>query len=299
MRLLNLGSLNLDRVYRVPHFVAPGETLASTQLQEIAGGKGLNQSIAAAKAGLATFHAGKIGPDGAFLLRTLEEGGVDTSLVATVPDCPTGHAVIQVVPEGQNCILLFGGANQQIEAADVAAALTAFGSEDALLLQNETSQLETALRLGAEKGMRVILNPSPISPALLATDLSAVSLFILNELEGAALSGGQEEPDAILAALQARYPHADIVLTLGKQGARYLGHGCAAQCPAFSVPAVDTTAAGDTFTGYFLSAWLTGKDPREGLRLASAASAIAVGRHGAAPSIPTREEVLQFLSQHV
>ena len=297
MKHLNSGSVTLDKVYQVPHFLQAGETLSSRQLDTFPGGKGLNQSIAAARAGVSVAHAGRIGADGAFLRTLLAENGVDTRLLREDPG-PTGHAVIQVDPSGQNCILLFGGANQQISPDDVEAFLAPFGPEDVLLVQNETSCLPQALAGAAARGIRTVLNPSPISPELLEADLSSVALFLLNEVEGAALGGGVREPEAILDALEARWPQAELVLTLGSQGARYRGRGRSAVCPAFSVEAVDTTAAGDCFTGYFLSAWLEGQEPEQCLRFASAASAIAVGRPGAAPSIPHRSEVTAFLSAH-
>ena len=298
MKVLNIGSLNIDKVYQVPHFVSAGETLSSTDLQIFPGGKGLNQSIAAAKAGLSICHAGKIGPDGAFLSQLLSDSGVDTHLIRTVPGAATGHAVIQIDPSGQNCILLFGGTNEQITTEDIEHFLEPFGPGDVLLLQNEISHPGEAARLAVERGLRVVLNPSPISPRLQEIDLDLISLFLLNEVEGAALSGGQTEPEAILETLCSRYPRAEVVLTLGGQGSLYRGKEQSVACPAFPVGAVDTTAAGDTFTGYFLSAWLEGKTPEEGLLFASAAAGIAVSRPGAAPSIPEREEVLRFLARH-
>ena len=298
MKVLNIGSLNIDKVYQVPHFVSAGETLPSTELRIFPGGKGLNQSIAAAKAGLSICHAGKIGPDGTFLSQLLADSGVDTRLIRTVPGAATGHAVIQIDPSGQNCILLFGGTNEQISPEDIGAFLEPFGPGDVLLLQNEISHPGEAARLAVERGMRVVLNPSPISPRLREIDLDLISLFLLNEVEGAALSGGQTDPAAILETLCSRYPRAEVVLTLGGQGALYRGREQSVACPAFPVGAVDTTAAGDTFTGYFLSAWLEGKTPEEGLLFASAATGIAVSRPGAAPSIPEREEVLRFLARH-
>lgn len=294
MKVLNFGSLNIDRVYQTPHIVRPGETLSSARMDTFAGGKGLNQSIALARAGVPVAHAGKVGEDGAFLLELLAQSGADVSQVGRSPQ-PTGHAVIQVEPGGQNCILLFGGANQDISPQDVDAALAGLERGDVLLLQNEISSLDYLLGQAGARGLRVALNPSPISPALLRCELGAVRWFLLNEIEGAALSG-EQEPEAICRALRAKYPGSTVVLTVGSKGA-YCDDGSGlCHCPAFETNVVDTTAAGDTFTGYFLSGVLAGLPAAACLRLGCAASTLAVSRPGAAPSIPLRAEVDAFMA---
>lgn len=291
MKILNFGSLNIDRVYTVPHFVRPGETLSSSRYQVHAGGKGLNQSIALAKAGAQVYHAGKIGADGQFLRELLEHHGVDTSYLS-VTDGATGHAVIQVDPSGQNCILLFGGANQEIGPADVDRVLAGFEAGDVLLLQNEISSLDYLMEAATRKGLRIALNPSPISPELKEYDLSHVAWFLLNEIEGEELSG-KHPPEEICRELLARYPEATVVLTLGKKGVLcadaqgIISHGI------YDVPVVDTTAAGDTFTGYFLAGVLSGLSNAKCLEQASVASSLAIGKPGAAESIPDKDEVAQ------
>lgn len=290
MKILNIGSLNLDYTYAVPHFVAEGETLAALDRQDHCGGKGLNQSIAAARAGAEVFHAGKIGAEGGRLKELLRGSGADVSFVDTCP-VPTGHAVIQVNPGGQNCILIFGGANRQITKDDVTGYLTHFSAGDILLVQNETSSIDAAITAASAKGMRVALNPSPISPELLSSPaLALVDYFILNEGEGFALTG-QQEPEAICRSLHQTYPRCQVMLTLGAEGSVFFDGSRFLRQPAFRVSAVDTTGAGDTFTGFFLSGIASGMDMAENLRRASMASALAVGKPGAAASIPTLSEV--------
>ncbi len=291
MKILCFGSLNLDYVYHVDHFVRAGETLSADDRKEFCGGKGLNQSIALAKAGAQVFHAGKIGPEGGALKAQLEKSGVDTTYLMADDAAPTGHAIIQVDPGGQNCILIFGGANQQITKEDIDRVLSGFARGDILLLQNEISNLGYLLEQAAARGLCVALNPSPITKALAAEPaLTAVQWFILNEIEGFALTQ-REQPEAIAAELRRRYPGCRVVLTLGKKGVLYQDDAQQARHGIYRVPVVDTTAAGDTFTGYFLAATAEGLAVPRALELASIASSIAVGRAGASDSIPARTEV--------
>lgn len=288
-RILSFGSLNLDYVYRVPHFAAPGETLSSLRREVHCGGKGLNQSIAAARAGARVFHAGKIGSDGTALTGLLRDSGVDVSRVAVGPGA-SGHAIIQVDPAGQNCILLCGGCNREITAEEVDRALEGFGAGDFLLLQNEINGLEYLMRRAKEKGIAIVFNPSPVDGAVLELPLELVSLLIFNEIEGAALAGCGE-PEGILDALRERWPEARLLLTLGGDGCVYDDGDRRLRQAAYAVKAVDTTAAGDAFTGYFAAGLAAGLPVEEGLALAAKAAAIAVTRPGAAPSIPTMDEV--------
>lgn len=294
MKILNFGSLNLDLVYQMPHFVRAGETLSSTSFSRNVGGKGLNQSVALAKAGAQVYHAGLVGDDGELLRACLRENGVDVRFVRTV-DVPSGHAVIQVEPAGNNCIFLYGGANQCVTEAFIREALEPFAPGDFLVLQNEINMIDRIIELAAQKGMQVVLNPSPIAENLKELPLEKVSWFILNEIEGSELSG-ESEPEKILDALGALYPHARIVLTLGGDGSVYAGGSERIRQSAFPVRAVDTTAAGDTFTGFFFASVADGVGVAEALRRASKASSISVTRPGAAASIPTLREVLAALA---
>lgn len=292
MKVLNFGSLNLDYVYAVSHMVAPGETLSSASLNTFCGGKGLNQSIALSKAGVSVYHAGLIGDDGGLLVYELRKAGVNADLVKHVQG-KTGHAIIQVDESGQNCILLFGGANRMMTKAYIDEVFTHFEKGDVILLQNEINMLDYIIDCAYEKGMMIILNPSPYDEKLDACDFSKVSLFLLNEVEGEQVSG-EKEPEKILSKLGELYPEAKIMLTLGGNGSVYKYKDEVYHQDIFKVKAVDTTAAGDTFTGYFISSIIDGLPVPEGLALASKASAIAVTREGAAPSIPTKDEVAKI-----
>lgn len=290
MKMLVFGSLNIDHTYRMPHLVRAGETLASASYQRNAGGKGLNQTIALARAGQPVSMAGAIGEDGLFLKAYLDSFGVDTSLIRICEEA-TGHAIIQLDADGQNAIMLYGGANQQMTKESVSDALSGFGPGDYLLLQNEINCLDEIVRLAKEKGMKVILNPSPMSDSLPAL-LPQVDWLILNEVEGADLTG-TSDPDEIVDALLSRYPACRIVLTLGTQGSMYADGENRYFQPVIKVEAVDTTAAGDTFTGFFFQSVLSGRDIPYALRLAANASAIAVTRPGAGGSIPSLDEVIE------
>lgn len=288
MRILNFGSLNCDYVYQVPHITAPAETLSAREMQVFPGGKGLNQSIALARAGAPVFHAGLVGEDGDFLVDLARESGVDCRYLERRPG-RTGHAIIQVEDSGQNAILICGGANQLVDEPMIRRVLADFGPGDLLLAQNEVGGLLLILSLASERGMTVALNPSPCGD-LPEADLSMVDWLILNEVEGAALSG-ETEIAAMPDALRRRYPRANILLTLGAEGAVCLTGEERHFQPAIPVKTVDTTAAGDTFTGYFLAAFTGGQTIPEALLLAAQAAAIAVSRLGASSSIPTRQEV--------
>ena len=290
MKIYNFGSLNLDYVYQVDHFVKPGETISSVNMQVFPGGKGLNQSVALARSGAKVLHAGKIGEQGEMLLDTLTASGVDVSLIKT-GDGATGHAIIQVDKNGQNCIVLYGGTNRQMDSEYIKFVLSGCKSGDILLLQNEINNLSSIIEQAHEKGALIALNPSPFDDSLLKCPLQYVRWFLMNELEGMAISN-QKDPDAIVLAILAKYPGSAIVLTLGKDGVLYADKDCRERHGIFQVPVVDTTAAGDTFTGYFIAGVAQGLPIKEVLRHSSLASSLAVSRKGAASSIPSIEEVL-------
>lgn len=289
MKILNFGSLNLDSFYSVEHFVQAGETISSSKLEKFCGGKGLNQSIALAKAGAEVYHAGCVGEDGECLRQLLRDSGVDVRYVRTA-GAVSGHAIIQVDRNGQNCILLYGGANQKLTKEWIDEVIGQFDKGDILLLQNETNEIGTIVDRAYAQGMEVALNPSPVDAHLDEIDMKKVRYFILNEIEGKALTGKTEAQD-ILDAFRSRYPGSVVVLTLGKDGVVYDDGVTRCSHGIYDVPVVDTTGAGDTFTGYFLACRVAGERPEEALRLASVASSIVVSRKGAGPSIPPMEEV--------
>ena len=289
MKLLDFGSLNIDHTYQLPHLVRPGETLASDSYHKSEGGKGFNQAVALAKAGQEVYLAGAIGQDGLFLRDYLQELGVHTEHLCVL-DAPTGHAMIQLDTEGQNCIILFGGTNGMITEAMIDEVLADFGAGDYLLLQNEISHVDSIICAAHAKGMHIILNPSPMSPELLTWPLELVEWFILNEIEGADITG-KTQPEEMLDELLRRYPACHVVLTLGERGSVYADAIQRMDQSIVSAHTVDTTAAGDTFTGYFIHALLQGEAIQQALKTAACASAITVSRPGAGRSIPAAEEV--------
>ncbi|MBE6596844.1 MAG: ribokinase [Ruminococcaceae bacterium] len=295
MKFLNFGSLNIDYVYSVDHFVRAGETIASSEMNLFCGGKGLNQSMAFAKAGAEVYHAGRIGKEGGMLKAALDEAGVNTSLVRVSENVACGHAIIQVTPSGENSIMLYGGANRTIDKIFVDEVLSKFSAGDVIVLQNEISSLSHIISVAKKKGLITVLNPSPFNNVIGELDLSLIDYLIINETEGKELTR-LEAPRDIIGALRNAYPETALVLTLGKDGAIYSYKNEYAEHPIFKVRAVDTTAAGDTFTGFFFSELFGGASPYSSLRFACAASAISVSRKGASPSIPTRAEVVDFLN---
>lgn len=289
MRILNYGSMNIDNVYRVDRFVQPGETKATKSLMINCGGKGLNQSIAAARAGNTVLHAGLLGRDGQMLRDKLMQNGVDTSLLLPA-DTVSGHAIIEVDDAGQNRILLYGGANRALTKAQITRTLDAFDKEGLVLLQNETNLVDEIMQEAKKRGLLVAFNAAPIDEAVKDYPLELLDYLIVNENEGRAIAGCDRDEE-ILPILTARYPHCGILLTLGKRGALFMREGAGARIGACDVQAVDTTAAGDTFSGYFLYGMLNGVSIKESLRLATAASALCVTRPGASDSVPMRAEV--------
>lgn len=291
MKVLSFGSLNMDYVYRVKDFVRPGETISCFSRVSVCGGKGLNQSIAMARCGTQVSHAGNVGrgEDGGALLAALSESGVDTRLVRR-HDALGGHTVIQISDSGENSILLYGGTNLQVDEGQVEEALRSFGPGDLLTTQNEINMLAQIMQKAHDKGMVIAFNPSPINQNVLELPLHLADILFVNEIEAQALSGAAEGEDMI-RALSVRYPGAMIVETLGKEGALVYKDGQIYRQASFPVAAVDTTGAGDTFMGYFLGAWMEGKDIPACMRLAAKAAALCVSRLGASVAIPLRREV--------
>lgn len=295
MKVINIGSLNLDYVYQVDHIIGPGETESTGDRNVFLGGKGINQSMALAKAGADVYHGGLIGEDGQPFLDACTEYGVKADYIRKI-SVPTGHTIIQVDKNAQNSILLYGGANQMLTEEFVDEILADFEKGDILLLQNEVNLLPYIVDQAYEKGLQIALNPSPFNEKLEAVDMKKISIFLLNEVEGGQITG-LTDPDEVLEKMREMFPHAKIVLTLGKDGAKYAEGDQVYEQPIFPVKAVDTTAAGDTFTGYFLAGLMEGLPVPEILKMSAKASSIAVTRNGAVPSIPYRAEVMEVLKE--
>lgn len=289
MKVLNFGSINIDHVYKVSDFVRPGETLNCHDYQCFAGGKGLNQSIALAHAGGEVFHAGKIGKDDDWLRDRLHQHGVEVSFIELTKG-PTGHAMIQVNASGENAIVIWGGANQRVVEKDVRRTVKYFSRGDYLLVQNEVSSVADIVRISKAQGLKIAFNPAPMTPQVLNYPLDLVDIFIINEIEAYELTK-ESDPEKISRVLGEQFPQAAAVLTLGERGAWYLDSDKTYYQPAEAVKPIDTTAAGDTFIGYFLAEFIETGDVKKALGKGCRAAAICVTRSGAADSIPRKEEV--------
>ncbi len=287
MTVFNFGSINIDHVYRVPHLPAAGETLASTGFHSGLGGKGANQSIAIAKAGGKVVHIGAVGPEGRWTVEMLAQAGVDTDHIATL-ETPTGHAIINVDDAGENAIVLFHGANTALTQEMIDSALTQARAGDWLLLQNETNLAFQAAQAARSRGLKVAYAAAPFVADVARRMLPVVDLLAVNDIEAAQLA------EATGSDLQ-NLPVPEVLITRGAKGATLRTGGGSISVPAFPVHAVDTTGAGDTFTGYFMAAIDAGWTAQDALTQAAAASAIQVTRAGAAQAIPDKAEVMEFM----
>lgn len=289
MKIYNLGSLNIDYVYAVDHFVVAGETLASEKMTVFPGGKGLNQSVALARAGARVIHGARIGENGAFLTDILISAGVDASRIEKITgNC--GSAIIQVDKNGQNSILLFAGTNHCIDKTYIEKFLFDAEENDILLLQNETNNLDVAFEIAHQKRMQIAFNPSPFHTDIKKLPLSYVKWWFCNEIESAALFGS-DDPKEIAEIFVKRFPTSNLILTLGKDGSVFVNADTYIEQPIYKANTVDTTAAGDTFTGYFIAALTSGEDVASSIDIAAKASSITVSRQGASTSIPLLDEV--------
>ncbi len=291
MRILNFGSCNIDHVYSVDHFVRPGETITAERMNTFPGGKGLNQSIAIARSGSAVYHAGCIGHDGDIARAALEGAGVDTRYLKE-GDSPTGHAIIEVDKNGENSIIIYGGANRQITREYIDEVLSDFDSDTVLVLQNEINSLFYLIDRAYERGMKIVLNPSPFEPRLLEIDTAKLFMLILNETEAFSFSGTDSVSDACEFFLN-RKSRLKVIMTLGADGCIYIDPESREMIEqsAYQVDVKDTTSAGDTFSGYFVSAFARGESIKDALKLASVAASLATSKEGASTSIPTEAEV--------
>ena len=283
MTIWNLGSINADLVYDVPHLPGPGETLAATTFSRGLGGKGTNMSVAAARAAGRVMHIGAVGADGRWAVERLLEYGVDTRFIAEV-DAPTGHAIIAVDPAGENLIVILGGANRAVPMEVVGQALAEAASGDFFLTQNETDLQAEAAKMARDLGLRVAYAAAPFDAEAVQAVLPLLDLLVLNEVEAAQLQAATGlAPEAL--------PVADVIVTLGSKGCRWHGAEGARDFPAIPVTPVDTTGAGDTFTGYVIAGLDRGLPMPQAISQATRAAAIMVTRHGTADVIPDLKDV--------
>lgn len=291
MKILNFGSCNIDYVYNVVEFVKAGETISALSTSEHPGGKGLNQAVAAARAGGNVFFAGNIGEDGLFLKKLLEDTGVDAKYLK-INKTRTGNAIVQIDKDRENCIIVSAGANALLDEAYIKNIIADFACGDICMLQNETPCTDFIIKQAKAHGMTVIWNPSPMNEKITDSAIKMSDYIIINKTEGKVLTG-KEEPKDILKVLLKKYPHTKIVITLGKNGSIYSDGIDTVKQSAFKAEPVDTTGAGDTFTGYFAAMISKGTSIEETLKIASAAAAIATEKQGAASSIPMFKEVIE------
>lgn len=298
MKFLVLGSLNIDIVYQLPHIVAPGETITSYKRSIHPGGKGANQAAALARAGADTFMAGKIGADGIFLKNILDEFNVNTSMIKIDRENPSGHGLIQLAQNGENSIVLFPGTNRQIGDDEIDRVISNFTPGDIILLQNEINSLEQIITKAAERKMKIAFNPAPFTSDVMNLPIDQVSYMFVNRIEAAQLTQMTENtpPETLIRAAAEKMPNAEIILTLGSEGALHCCNNVITHSEAFKVSPVDTTGAGDTFIGFFLCHRAQGEKPETAMQYAAAASAIAITRLGAMNSIPSAHDVENFIS---
>lgn len=286
MTIYNLGSINIDLVYRVPHLPGPGETLASTSFSKGLGGKGANMSVASTRAGATCVHIGAIGDDGIWAKDRLQSYGVETAFIR-VSDLSTGNAIIAVDDAAENSIILYPGANQALTEDEILVALGTAGASDIFLTQNETNAQVEGVKLAKDKGLRVAYAAAPFEAKAVEAVLDQLDLLFLNEVEAQQLQEATGLSPENLPVL-------DVIVTLGARGCRWYHGGQVLEFDAHRVEAVDTTGAGDTFTGYVLAALDRGMNMPEAIDLASRASALMVTRLGAADVIPPLAEVEKF-----
>ena len=285
MKILNFGSINKDFVYLVENFVQSGQTISSKKYEVFLGGKGLNQSVALAHSGANIYHAGCINKNDDSIIIQLNKWGVNTDNIIKVED-PTGHAIIQVNDHGENSIIIHGGANHSISSEQIENTLNKFNSGDILVLQNEINKIDEVINRGYEIGMKIFLNPAPFTKEIINYPLEKLDTLIFNESEGLGLSSGKTDKTKILKYLSNKYPNTKLLLTLGKKGSVYSYNNKVIEIPANKVNSIDTTAAGDTYIGYFISSYYKNNEVKESMEIASKAASISTTKMGGAISIP-------------
>lgn len=289
MAIWNLGSINIDYIYQLPHLPRPGETLAANGFAIGLGGKGANQSVAAAKAGAETRHLGAMGTGDDWVVDQLREADVNTDDLRRLADHSTGHAIILLDKDAENSIVIHPGANRALEIEDLQQRMAAIKPNDTLLIQNETNCQAAAAQIAKAAGARVIYSAAPFDLEAVAEVMPQASILAMNT----------GESEQFFAAYPNEIPVEGILITHGARGAEYrdLESGKTYKQSAFPVEPIDTTGAGDTFAGYFAAGLDRGEDVQTALRLASAAAALKVTRPGAGGAIPSLQEVETFLRE--
>lgn len=286
MAVWNLGSINIDVVYSVPHIPAPGETLAATERAVFLGGKGANMSVAIARSGSQVNHIGAVGHDGIWTGERLLEYGVDTRHISVI-DAPTSQAVIAVDAQGENAIILAPGASVEIPQTTLQTALSEASTGDWFITQNETNLQRTAVKLAKNMGLKVGYAAAPFDAERVSAVLEHIDFLILNEIEAQQLTDATGKSADALGVK-------DVIVTRGGDGADWFGMDGLQHFPAMPVTPVDTTGAGDTFTGYVLGGLDQGMPMAQAIAMATKAGALMVPRQGTADVIPDLSEVRDF-----
>lgn len=292
MKILNFGSLNIDIFFRVENIVKPGETISAKSIEKRPGGKGLNQSVALSKSFENVYHAGSVGDDGVFLIDYLKSENINTKYIKK-SDKLTGNAIIQVDDRGENSIVLYKGANFDNDKKFIDEVLNDFSKDDILLLQNEISSMKYLIDKAYEKGMKIVLNPSPITDEIKEFDFNKIDLLLVNEIEAKDIAN-KDNIDESINYFMATYPNINLIVTLGSKGSIFVNKNEKIKQEGIKVQSVDSTGAGDTFTGFFVSYFYQGKNVRDCLKFASLASALSVTKSGASISIPSLCDVKEF-----
>ena len=297
MKILNFGSLNIDIFFRVENIVKPGETISAKSIEKRPGGKGLNQSVALSKSFENVYHAGSVGDDGIFLIDYLKSENINTKYIKK-SDKLTGNAIIQVDDKGENSIVLYKGANFDNDKKFIDEVLDNFDKDDILLLQNEISSMKYLIDKAYEKGMKIVLNPSPITDEIKEFDFNKIDLLLVNEIEAKNIAN-KDNIDESINYFVATYPNINLIVTLGSKGSIFVNKNEKIKQEGIKVESVDSTGAGDTFTGFFVSYFYQGKNVRDCLKFASLASALSVTKSGASISIPSLCDVKEFERKNV
>lgn len=297
MKILNFGSLNIDIFFRVENIVKPGETISAKSIEKRPGGKGLNQSVALSKSFENVYHAGSVGDDGIFLIDYLKSENINTKYIKK-SDKLTGNAIIQVDDRGENSIVLYKGANFDNDKKFIDEVLDNFDKDDILLLQNEISSMKYLIDKAYEKGMKIVLNPSPITDEIKEFDFNKIDLLLVNEIEAKNIAN-KDNIDESINYFMATYPNINLIVTLGSKGSIFVNKNEKIKQEGIKVESVDSTGAGDTFTGFFVSYFYQGKNVRDCLKFASLASALSVTKSGASISIPSFCDVKEFERKNV
>lgn len=293
VKVLNFGSLNIDKTYKVDHIVNIGETINSIDYKEFVGGKGLNQSIALAKANANVYHAGQVGSkDSEKLIKALVKNNVNIENIKKVDDS-SGHAIIQIDKSGNNSIIVFGGANRKIDKDFIDKVLANFGKGDYLLLQNEINDIDYIIKEAKNKDMKIFFNPSPFDEKISEEIIFDVDCLLVNETEAMQLSN-LSEIDEILDYIVDKFSGIEVIMTLGKDGGYYKSKEHLYKFDPYKVEAVDSTGAGDTFCGFYIASIANDYTIQESLKIASIAGALACKEVGASNSIPDLKEIMNI-----